>query len=133
MRGTKMKYESRLEKLKLPTLAYRRTRGDMIDLFKILTGLYDENCSLKLNLRSNMVLTSETRGHRYKLVPNRSKHDVRKNYFTNRVVHVWNGLPDFVVSADSVNTFKSRLDKFWINYDFVYNYRAGPLDAGSDM
>jgi len=40
-------------------------------------------------------------------------------------------LPDSVVSAESVNSFKSRLDKFWSMHDFVYDYRASPLAAGS--
>jgi len=29
-----------------------------------------------------------------------------------------------VVSADSANLFKSRLDKFWKSYDFLYDYKA---------
>ena len=33
----------------------------------------------------------------------------------------------FCVSAESVNSFKSRLDKFWSLHDFVYDYRASPL------
>jgi len=40
-------------------------------------------------------------------------------------------LPDSVVSAESVNSFKSRLDKFWSMDDFVYDYTASPLAAGS--
>jgi len=27
-----------------------------------------------------------------------------------------------VVEADSINKFKSRLDKYWTNQDIVYNY-----------
>ena len=50
-----------------------------------------------------------------------------------RVVSVWNSLPDTVVCAESVNSFKSRLDKFWSMHDFVYDYRAGPLAAGSQV
>ena len=34
-------YPERLKKLKLPTLAYRRARGDMIEVYKIVTGTYD--------------------------------------------------------------------------------------------
>jgi len=34
------------------------------------------------------------------------------------------GMPNKVVLADSVNCFKSRLDKFWQNQDIVYNFRA---------
>ena len=36
-----MTYEKRLRKLKVPTLDYRRTRGDMIEAFKLTSGLYD--------------------------------------------------------------------------------------------
>ena len=46
-------------------------------------------------------------------------------------VSVWNSLPDSVVSAESVNSFKLRLDKFWSMHEFVYDYRASPLAAGS--
>jgi len=36
-----------------------------------------------------------------------------------------------VVTADSINLFKSRLDKFWSLREFVYDYRAQPLTSGS--
>ena len=36
-------YEERLQRLKLPTLAYRRTRGDMIEVYKLLHGKYDSD------------------------------------------------------------------------------------------
>jgi len=48
--------------------------------------------------------------------------DCLKYYFTNRVVPIWNSLPNSVVCADSTNLFKSRLDKFWKSYDFVCDY-----------
>jgi len=34
-------------------------------------------------------------------------------------------------SAESVNSFKSRLDKFWCMHDFVYDFRASPLATGT--
>ena len=37
----KYSYSKRLQILKLPTLEYRRKRGRMIEVFKILNGLYD--------------------------------------------------------------------------------------------
>ena len=43
-----------------------------------------------------------------------------KHYFSNRVVPVWNSLPNNVVMAENINIFKNRLDKFWSSYDFVY-------------
>ena len=33
-------YPERLKKLKLPTLSYRRKRGDMIELYKLTSGKY---------------------------------------------------------------------------------------------
>jgi len=77
------------------------------------------------------VLQVATRGNLYKLVPDRSKYELRRHYFTHRIVSVWNSLSDSVVSAESVNSFKSRLDKFWSMREFVYDYRASPLAAGS--
>ena len=69
----------------------------------------------------------------YKLIPVRCKYVLCKNFLTNRAVCIWNSLLDNVVSAESVNSFKLRLDRFWSLHDFVYNYRASPLDTGSYM
>ena len=48
----KFSYSDRLRKSELPTLKYRRIRGDMIETYKIITGIYDKEASpvLKLNL-----------------------------------------------------------------------------------
>jgi len=45
------------------------------------------------------------------------RYDIRKYSFCYRVVNVWNSLPDYVVEADSVNSFKSRLDKYSANQE----------------
>ena len=58
-----LSYEDRLRKLKLPTLANRRSRGEMIELYKILTCKYDEDVYNFLRTRDG----STTRGHQYKL------------------------------------------------------------------
>ena len=50
-----------------------------------------------------------TRGHNLRLHKFRAKYDLRKYYFTNRVVNIWNSLPSYVISAETVNCFKSRL------------------------
>jgi len=55
------------------------------------------------------------------------KYDLHKYCFTNRVVNTWNSLPHWVVTAESTNIFKTRLDTFWHNkhimYDNVHNLR----------
>ena len=50
-----------------------------------------------------------TRGHGLKLRKLRFGTDLRKHFFSNRVVDVWNGLDNEVVSVDSVNRFKNGL------------------------
>ena len=39
-------------------------------------------------------------------------------------------MPDFVVNVDSINIFKSRLDKYWINQDIVFDYTADLAGTG---
>ncbi|XP_070550687.1 uncharacterized protein [Ptychodera flava] len=112
-------YSERLAKIGLPTLAYRRDRGDMIETFKILNGHYDEAVSNFL-IRDRQV---RTRGHSQKLQKHFCRLDIRKFSFTNRIVAIWNSLPDYVVIAPSVNSFEQRLDKFWTTQGIKYNYK----------
>ena len=49
---------------------------------------------------------------------------MRKINFTNRTISVWNSLPDFVVSDDTVDAFKIRLNRFWIDQEIRYNWKA---------
>ena len=56
--------------------------------------------------------------HDYKLMKRRCHSQLRANYFSFRVVNLWNRLPSDVVSAPSVNAFKRRMDNYW--KDFCY-------------
>ena len=53
-----------------------------------------------------------------KLQKHSSELKVRHDFFSLRVVDLWNSLPESAVSAPSLNSFKNRLDKFWIKYKF---------------
>ena len=44
----KLDYQERLEKLNLPTLAYRQFCGSIIETYKIMHNLYDANCTNSL-------------------------------------------------------------------------------------
>ena len=85
-----------------------------------MTGKYDADVTPKV-LR---VYDSTIRGNMFKLNKDRAKYDLRKFYFTNRVVNAWNSLPDHVVLSETVNTLKSRLDKFWQHQDMIYDFQA---------
>ena len=47
------------------------------------------------------------------------------------MVNTWNSLPNWVVSANTTNTFKSHLDKFWQNQDVICNFKAQLHGTGS--
>ena len=46
------------------------------------------------------------------------------------MVNIWNSLPDSVVNADTLNTFKNRLDKHWLDQDVLYNFYSELIGAG---
>ncbi len=53
-----------------------------------------------------------------------TKKNKTKYIFTNSIVDSWNSLPSEVVNAPSLNAFKNRLDKFWMNHPMKFNASA---------
>ena len=109
-------YPERLRELKLPSLQFRRLRGDMIDTFKYVTGIYNTT-----RPRLDPYAGREVRGHSKKLAKKQVNLRIRSGFFAERVVASWNSLPETVVSAESVNSFKNRLDAHWANHHLLYN------------
>ena len=110
-------YSERLRSLVLPSLQYRRLRNDMVQTYKIVRDI-DIVDKDKL---FTIVTKTRTRGHKYKLFKRRSRLNILKNVFSNRVVDTWNTLRSSVVEAPSVNSFKSRLNKHWTNHPSKFN------------
>ena len=101
-----LSYEERLRKIRLPTLKYRRLRGDMLNVYKILN---DDNkgSSHLLPLHAS---SHATRGHNKKLQKNRYKCNFRKFSFSLRVTNKWNSLSKTTTNAVDINQFKRLLD-----------------------
>ena len=75
-----LSYPERLKKLKLPTMAYRRARGDMIEIFKIVAQIYDNKTTDNfLSFRENMNMS--LRGHEFTLEHKRLSCPARINFF----------------------------------------------------
>ena len=85
----------------------------MIELYKILTGIYDNETSINFKRNRNHL-----RGHQYKLEIERFRTNIRKHNFRNRVANTWNNLPQDIVNSPTLNTFKNRLDKHWKSIEF---------------
>ena len=102
-------YKRRLQELRLPSMFYRRERGDMIQVYKILNKKDPVDSEKLLPLNKS----GRTRGHSMKLAKRLGKLNLRKYSFGLRVTNDWNSLPECVVSAKTINEFKDKLDRFW--------------------
>ena len=103
-----LEYKDRLIRLGLPTLEYRRARADVIEVYKLGHGLDKISINI-LSPRDN----SNTRGNTHKLYKPRARINMRKNSFSHRVVDTWNSLSTDTIEAQTLNCFKSRLNKNW--------------------
>ena len=80
----KVSYEERLRRLGLTTLQQRRLRGDVIETYKIITGKENVDPTFFFTLHSG---NYNTRGHPYKLEIKTSRLELRRNFYSQRVVH----------------------------------------------
>ena len=70
----------------LPSLQYRRIRGDMIETYKIITGKY-QGCVAPSLIKEEIYVT---RGNDLRLQKLQVRYDLCKFGFSNRVINKWN-------------------------------------------
>ena len=112
----KKEYEFRLSKLGLTTLETRRKRGDLIEFYKIING----SDQVKWKKRPEKKVQGDTDGpaarnlRRGGIFFRREPANIctsRNEFFLNRVIPLWNELPQKVREAATLNSFKAGLDK----------------------
>ena len=83
-------------------------------------SVYNEASSIELRFST----IHFTRGNQFKLDKLQVYYDLRKYFFVNRVVDIWNSLPDDVDNANTVNTFQNRIDEFWNNQEIRFESKT---------
>ena len=101
-------YSERLKILNLKSLEERRIVKDLIMVYKIVHGLI----AIDFNLFFVPWINHGTRGHSQKIFPTQSRLDIRKYYFSNRVIPIWNSLPENIISSPNLSIFKKRVNSY---------------------
>ena len=105
-------YEEQLRRTKLTTLSFRRLRGDMIDCWKHFHTYHRDVIS-----SSFMPIPRN---------PDRLIQSRAQTGFYHRIQELWNGLPISVRQANTVDTFKSRLDRHWFDLPMKFDFLSKP-------
>ena len=104
-----LSYFERLVVLGWITLEMRRIYADLVLCYKIINGHIAIDSSEFFSPVSSVMAT---RGHRFKMATQFSKNSIRHNFFSVRVVPIWNDLPSCIVDATSISSFKNLLIKY---------------------
>ena len=98
-------YEERLSTLNLMSTLDRRDIGDMIMTYIINHRVEMDSRFMKMDTESR------TRGHTMKLKISRSKIEIRRLFFTNRIKKRWNDLSQEIINAKAIDAFKKAYDR----------------------
>ena len=111
-------YEDRLRLLKLPSLKARRTRGNLIQCYKMFKQIDD----IDIKTFFSPAKHQSTRNNFDKIFIEFSKLSIRKYCFTNRVAPIWNSLPAEMKSSQSTIHFKTFIDNRKAYKNMIYSF-----------
>ena len=114
-------YLEKLKEVGLMTLADRRLRADMIQVWKIIhkkDRVNETTWFTRLNTNTNRETRSTVSGMNIQIP--RANLEIRRNFFSVRSPKMWNTLPDNIKILETLDAFKSKLDS-WINQRHTSN------------
>ncbi len=100
------KYEERFAELGMVSLEERRHRADMQQVHKILHGLDKVDKNTWFEMVSEGHRTTRQAANPWNLRPKQSRLDIRKNFFSQRVINNWNMIPPEIQRAERAKSFK---------------------------
>ena len=103
-------YYSRLQVLGLESLEIRRLRTDVLLVYRIMFGMVRLNSNEFFTLRNQPHL----RGHKYVINKQRCSNSRRINFFSNRIVNIWNNLPSSTTDFTSFRKFDESLNNDYL-------------------
>ncbi|XP_076047391.1 uncharacterized protein LOC143028924 [Oratosquilla oratoria] len=111
-------YSQRLRTLNLYSIKGRLLRHDIIKCWHIFHG----KLAISRDDLFPRPLLSSTRGHNFKIGHTRTQVKVRRRYFSNRCVNLWNELPAELVNCSDIDVFKRGLAAYL--GDILFDYIA---------
>ena len=112
-------YFSRLQALGMESLELRRLRTDVLMVYKIMFGMMRLNGNEFFTLRNQPHL----RGHKYVINKQRCCNNRRNNFFSNRIVNLWNNLPSSTTDFTSFRRFNKSLSNDYLLLYCTLNFR----------
>ena len=101
-------YEERLKELDMETLEERRHQMDMAQVYKILTGRDKVEVNRLLTMANSHGRNTRAAADARCLRQNPGRLEIRRNFFTQRVVAPWNDVPSEIKPVSSVQAFTSN-------------------------
>ena len=91
----------------------------MIETYKIINAKYHKNVLLNISRNDH----THTRGNSLKLKSICTHYNLRKYSFSIQIINIWNSLPENAATANTIDCFKTRHDKFWNSQEVKYDYK----------
>ena len=105
-------------------LELRRIHLDLIFTYKLLHDKMKIDKSIFFDLK-----VTKTRGHRLTISKPIAKKEVRRAFYSNRIVNIWNSLPKEIALAPSISCFKKSLQRSDVTTKLKQFLRGKDLDV----